>query len=370
MVEGDETAHIPLNGGFKTKYDSNDIDEIYSPFVRRDYPITNYEKCKLIFNAIFLLPLRVFIIGILCFIFWVVSNVVFIGMDSEKRSFDHLRGMKKWLYLSAGYFCRVGLFSSGFLSIQRWHVTKEQMDKIRRTDLKINVENIIHDSSAPCTIVCNHISMLDVIVLLSEFNITSFVAHERLKDTVFFGKWMKQINCLFVSEDNKKELADLIKNRQMLHDFKSTRMVIFPEGTTTNGSYHILFNRGAFSAGMPVQPCMLRYPWNHFCPSWETIPVHTYFLRLLTQFYIPLHVIHFPIYYPSLHEQNDPTVFAANVRHVMTKCTNRMFTKQMKSGYKSGLEIIKVGNQTRKDKLSLHDRIINGEFEWTKNKNF
>ena len=44
-----------------------------------------------------------------------------------------------------------------------------------------------------------------------------------------------------------------------------------PEGTTTNGNYILPFKTGAFLAGTPIQPVILRYPYIHFSPAWETI---------------------------------------------------------------------------------------------------
>lgn len=36
-------------------------------------------------------------------------------------------------------------------------------------------------------------------------------------------------------------------------------ILLFPEGTTTNGDYLLPFRTGAFIAGVPVQPTILKY---------------------------------------------------------------------------------------------------------------
>jgi lysophosphatidylcholine acyltransferase / lyso-PAF acetyltransferase len=36
-------------------------------------------------------------------------------------------------------------------------------------------------------------------------------------------------------------------------------ILLFPEGTTTNGRYLLRFRTGGFIAGVPVQPIILRY---------------------------------------------------------------------------------------------------------------
>lgn len=46
------------------------------------------------------------------------------------------------------------------------------------------------------------------------------------------------------------------------------RMLLFPEGTTTNGKVLISFQLGAFIPGHPIQPVIVRYPHVHFDQSW------------------------------------------------------------------------------------------------------
>lgn len=46
------------------------------------------------------------------------------------------------------------------------------------------------------------------------------------------------------------------------------RVLLFPEGTTTNGRVIISFQLGAFIPGFPIQPVVVRYPHIHFDQSW------------------------------------------------------------------------------------------------------
>lgn len=45
-------------------------------------------------------------------------------------------------------------------------------------------------------------------------------------------------------------------------------VLLFPEGTTTNGRNLISFKLGAFAPGFPIQPVVIRYPFVHFDISW------------------------------------------------------------------------------------------------------
>jgi len=149
----------------------------------------------MVINCIILVPIRAILIGALCIIFWILSRLVFIGMDENKQTFRHLTGFRRSAYNSVGVLCRIGLFFGGFFTIKRFHISQKQLDKVRATDLKIKKQNI-EQTTEPYTIVCNHVSMMDTIVLLSEFNTVCFLALERLKSTIFFGEWMQQLNCL------------------------------------------------------------------------------------------------------------------------------------------------------------------------------
>jgi lysophosphatidylcholine acyltransferase / lyso-PAF acetyltransferase len=46
------------------------------------------------------------------------------------------------------------------------------------------------------------------------------------------------------------------------------QILIFPEGTTTNGSALISFKNGAFYPSKPVQPFVVRLPNENYDLSW------------------------------------------------------------------------------------------------------
>lgn len=60
------------------------------------------------------------------------------------------------------------------------------------------------------------------------------------------------------------------------------------EGTTTNGDFLLPFKSGAFLSGAPVQPVILRYPYQRLSPAWDSIsgvslwPFETCFVILRT----------------------------------------------------------------------------------------
>ncbi|CDJ43063.1 acyltransferase domain containing protein, putative [Eimeria tenella] len=77
-----------------------------------------------------------------------------------------------------------------------------------------------------------------------------------------------------------RALEDLVERMKMNpSDPACNPIVVFPEGTTTNGRCLIQFRRGAFTALQRVQPCVLIYTWGCIHPAYELIPT-PYFISL------------------------------------------------------------------------------------------
>ena len=96
-------------------------------------------------------------------------------------------------------------------------------------------------------------------------------------------------------------------------------MLLFPEGTTTNGRFLLPFRTGAFLAGVPVQPVVLKFRTARrgLNPSWETIPIARHLFYLMAQ---PLHavtVLELPVYVPNEAEKADPALYGRGVRAAM-----------------------------------------------------
>ena len=130
----------------------------------------------------------------------------------------------------------------------------------------IRVRNIgtrVPTQEASC-IVSNHVSILDILVLLS-MN-CCFVAKDEIKKLWVIGRVAELIGCIFVCRDSPASRAtakQLIKDTLLYNSSCSVgsqaQLVIFPEGTTTNGYGLIQFRRGAFESGVTIQPVRLEY---------------------------------------------------------------------------------------------------------------
>lgn len=117
-------------------------------------------------------------------------------------------------------------------------------------------------------LVCNHMSMCDVMFLLY-YSGGTFVGKHELSKMPIVGTVATCFQTIYVkrqSKDSRGDVIEAIKTRASLK--KAPKVCIFPEGTTTNGRALICYKQGAFAPGLPVQPVVIRYPFWFFSPHW------------------------------------------------------------------------------------------------------
>lgn len=118
----------------------------------------------------------------------------------------------------------------------------------------------------PCLYVCNHISWLDIPVLGSRLR-TGFIAKEEVAGWGLFGTLAKLQRTVFVARQRRGQTAaqaDQIRSRFA----EGGRLVLFAEGTSTDGCRVLPFKSALFSVAqqtepedrpLPVQPVSLAY---------------------------------------------------------------------------------------------------------------
>ena len=101
-------------------------------------------------------------------------------------------------------------------------------------------------------------------------------------------------------------------------------LVIFPEGTTTNGRSMIAFRSGIFYASnkYPIRPIAIYS--NNKCIdfNFSALPPIIFIFRLLTQFTNDINIVIGQPYVPNLDEMNDPRLYAKNVNVLISKMLN------------------------------------------------
>lgn len=139
----------------------------------------------------------------------------------------------------------------------------------------------------PSTVVANHVSFLDAIIF-SRRIVPSFAPMESLSRTPMVSTMCNAVGSLYMPRGGTREVKDLtlslIKERQELIEEGNgdyPPLMIFPEGTTSNGKLLFQFKKGAFLAEKKIRPYILTYSSGTVHPAWENIdflPLIIFFL--------------------------------------------------------------------------------------------
>ncbi|CAL4963955.1 unnamed protein product [Urochloa decumbens] len=299
---------------------AEELDARYAPYARRDAygvmgrgPLAPAKAVRLALAAAVLVPLR-FVAGMLVLLlYYLVCRVCTLCADEDDGR-PRLAGWRRKAVLRCGCtLSRAMLFVFGFY----W---------IRETDRRIpNAEDVDQDQpeelGRPGAIVSNHVSYVDILYHMSA-SFPSFVA-KSVSRLPLVGLISKCLGCIFVQRESKssgsKGVSGAVTERvlEVCKDKNTPLMLLFPEGTTTNGDYLLPFKTGAFLASAPVQPVILRYPYRRFSPAWDSMDGARHVFLLLCQFVNYMEVVRLPVYYPSEQEKKDPKLYANNVRKLI-----------------------------------------------------
>ena len=96
----------------------------------------------------------------------------------------------------------------------------------------------------PILLISNHASYLDIIILGSLFK-TSFVAKREVEKWPLFGILAKLQNTIFI--DRKISSLKIQENKIIKHLNKKKNLVIFPEGTSSDGNEVLPFKSSLFN---------------------------------------------------------------------------------------------------------------------------
>lgn len=140
-------------------------------------------------------------------------------------------------------------------------------------DMKVTVKNP-PSYAEPRLIVSNHASYLDIVVLGSLIE-GCFVAKSEVATWPFFGQLAKLSRTVFVARDNRREAKEQ-RDRIAAQMADGDSIILFPEGTSTDGNHVDHFKTSLFSAaeveqestgGKPwVQPVTIAYTGLHGMP--------------------------------------------------------------------------------------------------------
>lgn len=336
-------SDVPLTThNSQPKYNAQQIHEYFSPYKRISPPWDLYERVRTILVAIFILPFRILYLILSGALLLLVSAIAVAGWHKEKpksiseasssddENLEQFENGQK-LYSALPWWRKqvLGLMfpivrSMLFVSFGVYHIKQDTQDfkctKPQQED---------SSSEKGFVIVANHLGYIDILVLMCKFR-GSFVAKGAIESTPFVGVIAKALQCMFVRSGQSltSQLITRVKDTYVCHMRRKKcpgcptcmmKLVIFPEGTTTNGTGMVAFRTGVFNAGVPVKPVCIRFPYKHFNLSWETIRFREHLFRTMTQFKNNVHITELPVYEPNEEEKNNSGVYASNVQREMAE---------------------------------------------------
>lgn len=175
-----------------------------------------------------------------------------------------LRGLQQSSHLQRRYNSNWHQTEQGKQAIQAW---LKQLCKI----LGLQVNARYRAADTPVMLVANHVSWLDIIAIGSLIP-TRFLAKQEIRQWPLIGNLAKRGGTLFIRRDNRKsaceaklKLADALSGNPLSGNPLpgNQRIMIFPEGTTTDGQTTTAFKPALFEASRiaqcDIQPVAIRY---------------------------------------------------------------------------------------------------------------
>lgn len=318
------------------------IHQLFLPYRRISPPWTVYERVKTAFACVFLLPIRVLYLVLSVAVIAALASIANIGLsrppsaqpaapelpasqlpavdyDDDDPLFAPIPAWRRFVLSLLFPVARAALFVSlGVVRVRR-DAAPLSAGAAARTARADGVRAFV--------VVANHLGYIDILILLVVFR-ASFVAKGECEHTALVGLVARALQCMFVRAGRSltAQLVARVRSTHHCHLMRETcvgcaacqrPLVIFPEGTTANGTAMIPFRSGVFNAGLPVRPVCIRFPHRHFNLSWETIRFREHAFRAMTQLVNHVHCTEMPVYVPSKEEVGDARLYAANVQREM-----------------------------------------------------
>lgn len=286
------------------------------------------QKLKLLIGAIVLFPIR-FVIFVLSLSLGGIFASILV-LHRPRHLLTNPADIKEdsWLIIITNRLIRLGLFALGLTNIE-----------FRG---KVPVDYTQDRPWLQHSVICApHTGTFDWSMIVSRATrLLSPVIKAEIGDAYGLWKLIRLTMPVLVSRDRKQSRTDCLTdmNKRQREGFKSGwfPLMCFPEGTNGNRKQLLKFKPGPFIAGKPVIPVLMSYTndegdenndlcsWPHFGRS---VPLTLFLCMCRLQTTIVYTFL--DTYTPTLEEQNNPNLYAENVRQVMSKELKKNVTEWM-----------------------------------------
>ena len=116
-------------------------------------------------------------------------------------------------------------------------------------------------------VISNHVSLIDSFVILILRNVT-FIINKKYQQNSFVRTIAETFDPVYVQKSKGGAQKDILDSAD---DNNRNPVILFPEGTTTNGEALLQFQKQAFLTPYKVQPMLIRYSLLFVPSGWNTI---------------------------------------------------------------------------------------------------
>ncbi|XP_010622899.1 lysophospholipid acyltransferase LPCAT4 isoform X1 [Fukomys damarensis] len=253
--------------------------------------------------GVLLAPIRVLLAFIILFLLWPFAWLQVAGLTEEQLQ-EPITGWRKTVCHNGVLgLSRLLFFLLGFLRIR---VRGQRASRLQ----------------APVLVAAPHSTFFDPIVLLP-CDLPKVVSRAENLSVPVIGALLRFNQAILVSRSDPASRRRVVEEvrRRATSGGKWPQVLFFPEGTCSNKKALLKFKPGAFIAGVPVQPVLIRYPNSLDTTSWAWRGPGVLKVLWLTasQPCSIVDVEFLPVYQPSPEESRDPTLYANNVQRVMAQ---------------------------------------------------
>lgn len=306
--------------------ENKEIGEKYDPFRRKD--ISKWNRFEMYFVAVFLLPIRMihFLISTVTCTYLV--KLALLGTHYTKP----LSKPRRFIIRNASrILARSCLYSFGFYNIKHKKLNISNIDPSYPKEH----ESDLQKKPAPI-VISNHISWVDIFIYMTSPECPSFMAKHDVEKYPLVGPIAQGLQALFVERHNKDQRGDIVtKLKERIERFEkfpktTPQVLIFPEGTTSNGEYILSFKKGAFANLTPVKMYALNYEKKSYSPALDSLGTGKSFIFTMLQLYNSVTIYDLGNFYPDhlgLKTEEDWPAYAKKVKDIYLKLLGKKPTE-------------------------------------------
>jgi lysophosphatidylcholine acyltransferase / lyso-PAF acetyltransferase len=271
---------------------------VVNPFVNEQWRMSTCERVRISIAAVTIVPLKLALVVLTLFVAFIFASIATVGLELQPK-----KPLSRWRCIVTkpiAWCSRVILFALGFI----W----------------IRTEGKRASRKAAPVVIGNHTTFIDPLYMIYAYLPSAVAAYENLKIPMV-GTICRALQVLAVDRRSPTSRQDTLEQLKHRGDNDAyPQLLVFPEGTTTNGRALITFKKGAFVPGQPVQAVVFEFDHNdRFHPAWVSAgpPLSLLLVRMLAEPWHGLCVKFLPPYVPTEEEKNNVRLFSQNVRTYM-----------------------------------------------------